>query len=417
MNLLSRYWVGRNVSFLWVGQVLSQAGDSVYMIALMWLMLELTGSAALTGLAAMSAYLPTLLFGLMAGVVADRFNRRTVMALSDLIRAALVLSIPVLAWWGKIQGGQGALILGVVTFLVACVSTLFNPARDSLIPDLVAPNRLTLANGLIQTSWQLAMFVGPLLAGLLIPLMGLMWLFTFDSATFALSMMFILLLPHAAGRVQGASSRGSSSVARVVDGLKHVWSDRRLRGLIWITASYNLFLMGLPFVGTPVFVREVLDGRPETYAWLQAVYAGGMLPGIAVAHWLSRRVRAGTLVLVGIILDGITFTPLFFVDTVGAALVAMGIHSVVIPLILVPRTTIVQTLAPRKLWGRVFAILNVSIVGFSALSSALVGVVAEVMHIRWIFLVFGSVSALVGVLGFLDRSFRQAGDPGRSGPV
>jgi MFS family permease len=414
---LADYWVGGNVALLWTGQVLSQAGDSVYMIALMWMMLELTGSKAITGLAAMAAYLPTLLFGLLAGAVADRFNRRRTMAFADLLRAALVLVIPLLAWTGRLEGSGGALALGVVTFAVACVSTLFNPSRDALIPDLVEEGKLNIANGMIQTSWQLAMFAGPLLAGLLLGLVSIVWLFVVDAATFGLSMVFILLLPASVGLVRGRADGGEQRTAgSILEGLKHAWSDRRLRGLVWITASYNLLLMGLPFVGTPVYVREVLDNRPETYAWLQAVYAGGMLPGIGLAHWLGRRVRAGTLVLVGIILDGLTFTPFFFIDTVGTALVFMAVHSVVIPLILVPRTTLVQTLAPRELWGRVFSIVNVCIVGFSALSAALVGLVAEVLPVTWIFMIFGVASGLVGVLGFADRSFARAGEPPRRAP-
>jgi MFS family permease len=409
MKPLGQYWVGRNVSLLWAGQVLSQAGDSVYMIALMWLMLELTGSKALTGLAAMSAYLPTLLFGLLAGLVADRYNRRITMAIADLVRAGLVMVIPLSAYMGLLEGHRGALVLGLVTFAVACVSTLFNPARDALIPDIVERAKLNLANGLIQTSWQLAMFVGPLMAGLILPFIDLIHLFHFDAATFVASLLFILLLPRSVGRVRRPVDGSATASVQVLTGLRHVWSDRRLRGLVVVTAVYNLFLMGLPFVATPVYVREVLDNRPETFAWLQAVYAGGMLPGILLANWLARRIRLGRLILVGILLDGLTYMPFMFIRTVPTALLFMGVHSVVIPLIMVPRTTLVQRLVPRELWGRVFSIIHVCVIGFSALSSGLVGVVAEVLPVGHIFLVFGGLTSLVGAAGFLDRSLRDAG--------
>ena len=167
------FWGGRNIVFLWTGQVLSQAGDSVFMIALMWYMLDLTGSKALAGLAATSAYLPTLLFGLMAGVAVDRFNRRRIMIMADAMRAILVILIPLAAGLGWLTGGSGAWFLGCVTFCVACVSTLFAPARDALVPELVDSKKLDMANGMIQTSWQLALFVGPILAALLIPIFGL----------------------------------------------------------------------------------------------------------------------------------------------------------------------------------------------------------------------------------------------------
>lgn len=402
-------WVGRNVSLLWAGQVLSQAGDSVYMIALMWLMLELTGSKALTGLAAMAAYLPTLLFGLLAGVVADRYNRRATMVLADAVRAGLVMLVPLAAHLGMLEARRGALVLGVVTFAVACVSTLFNPARDALIPDIVERGKLNLANGLIQTSWQLAMFVGPLMAGLVLPFIDLIHLFHFDAATFVASMAFVLLLPRAVGRVRSVAGGARTAGLQIVRGLRTAWEDRRLRGLVIVTAVYNLFLMGLPFVATPVYVREVLDNRPETFAWLQAVYAGGMLPGILLANWLARRIRLGRLILVGIVLDGLTYTPFLLIRSVPTALVFMGVHSVFIPLIMVPRTTLVQRIVPRELWGRTFSILNVCVIGFSALSSGLVGLVAEKVPVGWIFLIFGLLTSLVGLAGFLNRDLRTAG--------
>jgi hypothetical protein len=101
--------------------------------------------------------------------------------------------------------------------------------------------------------------------------------------------------------------------------------------------------------------------------------------------------------------------PFLFVRTVPLALLFMGIHSIVIPIIMVPRTTLVQRLVPREMWGRVFSILGVSVVGFSALSSALVGVVAELMPVGHVFLVFGCLTALVGALGGLDRNLAGAG--------
>jgi len=407
---LRDYWVGRDVTLLWAGQVLSQAGDSVYMIALMWLMLDLTGSKALTGLAAMSAYLPTLFIGLVAGAAADRFNRRIMMAVADVVRALLVLCVPLLHRLGRLEGGSGALALGIITFAIACVSTFFNPARDAYIPDITPKGRLSLANGLIQSSWQLAMFVGPSLAGLLLPFTGLVAFFHFDAAMFAVSAVFVMLLPAAAGRVARPAGAGRWPAGRrILEGVRHAWSDRRIRGLVLVTAAYNIFLMGLPYVATPVYVREVLDNRPETYAWLQAVYAAGMLPGIALAHVLSKRIRPGRLMLYGIVLDGLTFMPFYFIETKVPALVMMAVHSMVIPLIMVPRVTLVQSLVTREMQGRVFSILAVFVTGFSALSSGLVGLSAEFVSVDVIFLVFGGLSALVGVLGFLDRHLAAAG--------
>lgn len=394
---------------LWAGQLLSQAGDAMYQIALMWFLLDLTQSKALTGLAAMSAYVPTLIFGLIAGAVADQCNRRYTMMAADLIRAALVMSIPLMHAMGLLHGQVGAWCLVIVTFMAASVSSLFNPARDALIPDIVAVEKLPMANGMIQTSWQAAICIGPLLAASLIPVVGMIALFRVDAVTYLISFLFIFFLPVGAGRVRHETRSGiQAATRRIKEGLRFTLEHRPLRGLMRVTASYNLVLMGLPFVGTPIFVREVLDGRPETYAFLNAVYAIGMVPGILLARALSTRIRAGSLVLWGIVFDGLTYMPFLWIRTVPQALLFTAVHACFIPLILVPRTTLVQTLVPHDLRGRVFSVLSICVVGFSALSSGLIGMVSEYLPVEQVFFVFGGLTAAVGFLGFLDRPLAHA---------
>ena len=124
----------RNIGFLWVGHLISHAGDAVYMIALPWLMLELTGSKSLTSLTAMSAYLPAVLFGLYAGVFIDRYNRKWIMIFSDILRALLVAMVPLALIFDFIT----PMLIGTITFLLATFATFFYPARDSFIPHIVS---------------------------------------------------------------------------------------------------------------------------------------------------------------------------------------------------------------------------------------------------------------------------------------
>ena len=93
----------RNFAFMWFGHLISHAGDAVFMIALPWLMLDITGSKSLTSLVSMSAYLPAVLFGLFAGVLVDRYNRKWIMIYSDILRALLVAIIPLSLIYGFIS--------------------------------------------------------------------------------------------------------------------------------------------------------------------------------------------------------------------------------------------------------------------------------------------------------------------------
>ncbi len=140
----------RNFTFMWFGHLISNAGDAVFMIALPWLMLDITGSKSLTALVSMSAYLPAVIFGLTAGVVVDRYNRKWIMIYSDILRALLVAVIPIALIFGFIS----PLLIGVITFSLSTFSTFFYPARDSLIPHITTSEELPAANSAIDRSPQ-----------------------------------------------------------------------------------------------------------------------------------------------------------------------------------------------------------------------------------------------------------------------
>ncbi|MGB0929829.1 MAG: MFS transporter, partial [Chitinophagales bacterium] len=203
----NRLFINHNVFNLFTGQTISQSGDSIFEIALLWILLELTGSNAATGLIAMSGYLPSLLFGLFSGALVDRFDKRRIMLLADVARAILVACIPILYYVGGLNG----LVLGLFTFAIASFNTLFNPARDALVGKIVPPNKQLQANSLIHTSWQYALFVGPAIAGFLLLFVNEIQLFLLDACTFLLSFYFIYRLNE---------HRGTEAQNDLVSGIK-----------------------------------------------------------------------------------------------------------------------------------------------------------------------------------------------------
>lgn len=397
---------------LWLGEVVSQAGDALYQIALLWLVLELTGSSGLTGLVAMSGYLPTLLFGLLAGALADRVDRRRVLLAANLGRAVLALAIPVLAGLHALN----APVLGAITFLMAVFTAHFNPTRDAFVPDLVDEGELRPANTLIQSGWQFAMLGGPALAGLLIPLTGELHLFTADGLGYLLSAWLILGMSKGRAVIQPGTSLGLGAfraelrhaLAGVREGLAFARRDRRIWAILVVTAADNFFIMGPAIVGTPLFVRQVLGGDSGDYALLLTAFAAGMLTGSLLLNLLGRHVRDSRLLLWGIVLDGITFLPLLWVTSFWGAWWTIAVHSLMIPLIIIPRPTLVQRLVPRALHGRVFSMISVAVTGLSAVSVGLTGLAAEWVPVPVIFGAIAILATLCGLAGWLIREFREA---------
>ncbi|MCP4691800.1 MAG: MFS transporter [Desulfobacterales bacterium] len=402
-----RIFINKNIFYLWTGQIISQSGDSIFEIVLLWLLLDLTGSNAAAGLVAMSAYLPTLLFGLFSGVLVDRFDRRRVMLFADVIRAMIVLIIPLL----YVLNGLNGLVLGLLTFFLASFNTLFNPARDVLVGELIQPRDRLTANAMIQTSWQYAFFIGPAAAGVLLSLVGQIHLFNLDALTFLLSFYFIYKIKTRPApprpKAGGLRREFGKSWADAVAGLKFAWKDRRIRTLLLITAVDNLFLMGPAIMGAPIFIREILHEGAESYAFIQVAYAIGMVTGTILISRYGWRFRANHIILWGIIFDGITFVPLIWVDSFRGMFVAMCIHALAIPMIIATRPTIIQNIAPPEMQGRIFSMISVAVFGFTAISIAVTGVVSEIIPINIIYAITGVIAAGSGAVGWLIKDFRE----------
>lgn len=389
-------------AFLWAAQFLSQFGDSIFQIAFVWLVLDLTGSKAATGAAATISYLPALVFGVVAGLLVDRWDRRWVMAGADLGRA-LLMGVAGLLLWKSALTPQ---VLTVIAFAMATSAVLFNPARDSLLPEIVPRDRLTQANAWVQSSQQAALLFGPLAAGLLIQRSGVGSAFPAGVFLFAGS-LFLLLGMRGVGRAHRATEAPLSLLEDLRRGLRAIGSDGTLVLLLVLTAFDNLFIMGPAILGNVVIVRETLRGTAANYAMVEAVYGIGMIAGSLLIAKYGHRYPSGILVVLGIALDGITYVPLIACRSLPYLLVVSLLHSTVIPLITIPRATILQRIVPPSLVGRVFALQNVVVVGVTAISSGLAGLVLERVSAPVLFAIAGSLGGLTGLLGLLSPRLRR----------
>src|SRR5215213_3271510 len=177
----------RNVRFLrlWIGQGTSFVGDAVSMVALVVLVVEITGSATAVGGALVARLVPTLASPL-AGVLADRLDRRIILVASDLARALLVLGLVFV---------QDIVVLYVLVFLMGGARTFFNPTIRAAFPSVVGRGDLTRANALISGTFSVSETVGPALGGLLVATVGIHAAFLLDCATYLISAVLLSRIP------------------------------------------------------------------------------------------------------------------------------------------------------------------------------------------------------------------------------
>ena len=389
-----------NVHRLLWAQVASQVGDAAFTVLLLWTVLDISDSKLVLGAAATLNYLPILLFGMLGGLAADRLPRRGLMVASDAVRAFISLTLPALA----LGGVANPWVLASAGFLLYTASAFFNPARDAYIPSLVHSDDLVRANALVQISMPAGWLFGPALVSAFLNWVAPLPLFAGVGALFLVSVAFLLRLPAAP-----PASAGSAAPARALfEGLVLSWKDARLRWLLVITAVDNLLIMGPAVVGTPLFVKSILNEGGSVFALLEALLALGVFVGLPITTRLNRHVGQGKLLILGITLDGLTYLPLLWTTSVWSAGLAVCLHGLSIPLITVTRASLIQRIVPAEQLGRVFALVSIMVFGLTALSSGLTGLAATLVPVNVIFGAIAVGAALCGLPALLSREFRRA---------
>lgn len=397
--MIKKVFLNKDISLIFFGQVLSQAGDSIYYIALLWIVLEKTGSPQITGIFGSLNFLPYLFFTLPGGLLADRFSKKFIMLSSDLIRFFLVMMVFYLLY----NDFFSLFLIGLLTFLIESFSACFYPSRDALIPQLVEKEKLSHANGLIQVSWQLASLIGPALAGVLLNYIKVIDLFSIDAITFLISFLFLFFVR----REKNYKREIESPLNSFLEGLKYALKDPLIGLLLIITLLNNLILMGPAVVGIPIYVKNILEKEVFHYAFLQSAFAGGAIIGAPLIIYLGKRFSFSKLLIFGIFLDGITYLPLFFIKNFYLALFAIFFHSIFIPMITVSRTTIIQSYVPEKYWGRVMSLFQFAVIGGAGISSLLTGIIAKYLEINWIFLFMSLLASSCAIPGIFSKSIKK----------
>lgn len=361
----------RDFGLIWSGQVVSQIGDGLNRVALLWFVYELTGSALKTATIGLLQTAPPLLLGPLIGVYLDRLPKKPVMIGVDLLRAALIVLIPALYALDALTLER----LYLLVFLMAVVSTVFGPALAAAVPLLVRPARLTEANALIQSTANIGILLGPLVSGLGIAWIGVQHVLYVDAATFLISAF--CLAPLHLREIPRSAPTGRASVARdLLAGFRFVFVQQPRVLLLMVTATFyspatSAFVFLLPVVG-----KEILQLGPVTLGWLWSTLGVGML---LASLWLARRGRGQRenveerlrMLARALVIGGMAVGALSAVER---PLIAAGLVAVIgasTALFTPVAWAMVQEVTPAPLLGRVLTTFSTA-----AMASAMAGMAA-----------------------------------------
>jgi MFS family permease len=394
----------RNRSFrlLWSAHVVSSFGDALTSLALLLIAQRLTGSTAAVAATAVAIALPQLLVGMPAGVLVDRWNRRRVMIASDLARAALVVGFITVTTTDRLW------LLYALAFTQSAVGTFFNPARASLLAELVPADRLLPANSLSEMSRVVAGVAGVGVAGLLASASSsLSVVFVVDAFTFLVSAAFVALV-----RPTPAKRREETGpiLAGIAAGLRLVFGSRVLVGVV-VTGAVAMLGLGAVNVLLVPFVVADLGASEAWFGALEGAQVAAMVTTGALLAAYHSRARPTVLIVVAAAGLGASIAAIAACSAAWQLMIVLFAAGWFVTPLQASVTTILQTAVPAHLRGRAHATFGTLVTSAGLGSMALAGVAAGAAGTRSVFLAAGGVVAAAGLWAAV--AFRN---PGRALP-
>ncbi|MGH6915680.1 MAG: MFS transporter, partial [Geminicoccales bacterium] len=280
----------RNFTLLWIGQVTSNSGSWMQIVAQGWLVFQLTGSPFYLGLVGMARAIPMIVFPPMGGVIADRFPRLKLLKVTQSISFGLALLLAVLVHTDVIEIWQ----IVVIGFCSGLVNSFDQPCRQALLPDLVRREDLAKAVALNSSAWQGAALFGPTLAGVTIAAVGVSGAFYANAISFLAVVAALFLMKDVPER--SATSSGKGLTDDLFAGLRYVRATRLILALLVLSAVTNIFGRSYQQL-LPVFAVDVFGEGELGLGFMMSAPGAGTLIGAAAITMLADARRKGVVFL------------------------------------------------------------------------------------------------------------------------
>lgn len=371
----------------WLSQAISQVGDRVHSLALIWLVYTWSKSAMAVGMILVATSLPGILVSPLSGVMCDRFSRRRIMIAADLVRS---LTVGWLAWQAY-SGTLGYAGLIAATVVISLASAFFNPAALALIPGLVEREALTRANAASQLVAGLSAVIGPLCGSALIALIGIPMAFTINAISFLGSALFITLV-HEPEYLRSVAASFLSELRAGRDALRRTPLIVALLGPVVII---NFFFAAIPVV-TPVLAGSVYHSGASGLGVLMSCFGGGLFAGSLLLS-VTSRCKERTVLLAGFTLIGTSF--LVIAGSIWLAVAGMGFLGVGAGLSIVNITliTLFQKLMDDAARGKIMSLITALALSLQPVAFGVMGLITEALKPSGALLASGIVILLVTI--------------------
>ena len=403
--------LNKNFLLLWQGQFVSQLGNQVHSIAMVFWIKHATGSGTLIGTLMMLSTLPAIILGPLGGTFADRHSRRRIILISEFVSGLFVLLLAGMMFLNPDRTDLIIIWLAISYTGIGILGAAFNPAVGAAVPDLVPPGKIAAANSLTRTAQQVATLAGQGLGGVLFRILGAPLLFLFDAFSYLFSAgctLFMKIPQKLPEKSIGFGAIYAEFKNDTIAGLRYVWSNRGLRGLIIASASINFFLAPVGVL-LPFYVEDKLQSSPDWFGYMMASLGVGVVLGYLAAGTLKVAGRTRSNLIIAIIFAfSITIGILGLVASAPVALILFLLLGFLSGTAGIYTTTVLQITTPTEIRGRVFGLLGTIVGGLMPIAMGLAGVMADMAgnNVSLIFMICGGISALISLLLSMQKDFR-----------
>ncbi len=384
---------------LWLGLSISYLGDQFTMIALLWFVLQLTGSGVALSLVLLCFQLPAMLTGPLLGSVLDRWQPRLVMGLDNCARALLIGAIPVLSWVGILQLWQ----IYALALLAGALSPATGAGMRVVLPHLVPEEALERANALASTSLQFASLLGPVLAGMLVASVGGTFALLIDATSFLLMGLLVFSLPPIARHTMSDASE-----------VQHTWLSgfgllvrtREIRLLTGLSVLF-FFSYGPLEAALPLYSDKILRAGVQGYGLLWTGFGVGALVGALLTSFVAARLRPGVSQPLIALLWGGFLCPLMLFHALPLALLCLALGACSWAPYVPIEASLLQRLIPPAMRGQVFGARLALTTAAAPLGTVVGGFLLQSLSPALVIGLSGIACMLAGIGGLLSPTMRH----------
>ena len=400
----------KNFILLWQGLLVSQIGTQLFSLALLYWILETTGSATIMGLVLMAAALPGALLGPFAGTLSDNVNRKLLIVWSDVARGLAGISFVLVLWHGKAEWALPALFVAQVVFGIC--SAIFTPAVNASVPDLIPKKDLPAANSILQGTNAITRTACFALGGFLYAAIGASWVFLINAFSYLFSAFTECFLSIAQVFPEERMTRQNALTKfrlETMEGLQYVWANRGLRIVVAMLGLINFVLVPTS-IAMPILVHDYLQRGPEFLGLMGACQAAGGFAGFILAGLVNvPPERRPFLVFASMITAGVLILTLTLTTNPILILLNLTAFGFLLPLINVNIISVMQGTTPPEIRGRVMGVMGTVVLGLIPFSQGLSGLLIDAVNqqVPLIYTIVGGLFIGFVALAYCDASFRN----------